>query len=413
MTNDERSLYSTPQTTGRYSASKTSSSRFAILVALSALSVLPVNIISPSLPKIADEFQADPALINLAVAGYAIVTALVELVSGAISDRFGRRPVALVSIALFIVASIGCVLAPSITVFLVFRAAQAAIAACFSVALVAIKETSGDHEGASRMGYAAMAWAIAPMLGPTLGGTIDELFGWRAIFVVLAVLGVAVLFLSMRELKETASLSSRPTGTYLSSYGQLLVSIRFWAYVLCMGFSTGTLYIFLAGAPLAIGGSSAVLGLYMGMVPAGFICGSYLTGRVGARVPRGALLISARLLTCAGLLGGLILASLGVTHALAFFGSCMFIGIGNGLTLPAANMGAMSVRDGLAGTAAGLAAAMSIGGGALIVSIAGLFLEGAVAVETLISVMFVAALFALLAAIFAALMERRRSRSVL
>ncbi|WP_352905995.1 MFS transporter [Mesorhizobium sp. M1339] len=150
---------------------------------------------------------------NLAVAGYAIVTALVELVSGAISDRFGRRPVALVSIALFIVASIGCVLAPSITVFLVFRAAQAAIAACFSVALVAIKETSGDHEGASRMGYAAMAWAIAAMLGPILGGTIDELFGWRAIFGVLAVLGVAVLFLSMRELKETASLSSRPTGT--------------------------------------------------------------------------------------------------------------------------------------------------------------------------------------------------------
>lgn len=91
----------------------------------------------------------------------------------------------------------------------------------------------------------------------------------------------------------------------------------------------------------------------------------------------------------------------------------MFIGIGNGLTLPAANMGAMSVRDGLAGTAAGLAAAMSIGGGALIVSIAGLFLEGAVAVEILISVMFVAALLALLAAIFAALVERRRSRSVL
>ncbi|SFU23230.1 Major Facilitator Superfamily protein [Mesorhizobium sp. YR577] len=198
-----------------------------------------------------------------------------------------------------------------------------------------------------------MAWAIAPMLGPTFGGAVDELFGWRMIFVVLALLGLVVLFLSMRELKETASLSSRPTGTYLSAYGQLLGSIRFWAYVLCMGFSIGTLYIFLAGAPIAIGGPSAMLGLYMGMVPAGFICGSYLTGRIGSKIPRGALLISARLLTCAGLSVGLILAIMGVTHALAFFGPCMLIGIGNGLTMPAANIGAMSVREGLAGTAAG------------------------------------------------------------
>ncbi len=235
------------------------------------------------------------------------------------------------------------------------------------------------------MGYAAMAWAIAPMLGPTIGGTLDELFGWRMVFVVLALVGAAVLILSMRELKETASLSTRPTGT---------------------------LYVFLAGAPLAIGGSSAVLGLYMGMIPAGFICGSYLTGHLGAAIHRTTLLILARLLTCAGLLAGPILAFLGVTHPLAFFGPCMFIGIGNGLTLPAANMGAMSVRNGLAGTAAGLAAAMSIGGGALIVSIAGLFLGGAIAVESLLCATLVTALFALLASIFAAVTERRHAGTV-
>lgn len=412
MTRHERALSSTPRMTGDHPAPTTSTARFAILVALSALSVLPVTIIAPSLPKIAGEFDADPALINLAVAGYAVVTALVELVSGAISDRFGRRPVALVSIVLFVVASIGCALASNIAVFLVCRAAQAAIAACFSVALVAIKETSAEHEGASRMGYAAMAWAIAPMLGPTFGGTLDALLGWRSIFVALALLGAAVLFLSMRQLKETAPLSSRATRTYLASYGRLLSSIRFWAYVLCMAFSTGTLYIFLAGAPLAIGGSSAMLGLYMGMVPAGFIGGSYLTGRLGSKIPRGALLVSARLLTCAGLSAGLILAAVGVTHPLAFFIPCMFIGVGNGLTLPAATMGAMSAREGLAGTAAGLAAAMSIGGGAAVVSVAGLFLEGAGAIETLLAVMLAAALLALLTATFAALVERR-SKSAL
>lgn len=412
MTRDESSQASSPQTATMDTERNASPSRFAILVLLSALSVLPVNMISPSLPKIAVEFQADLALINLAVAGYAAVTAFVALISGAMSDRYGRRPVALASIAIFIVASIGCALAPNIAVFLVCRAMQASIAACFSVALVAIKETSGEREGASRMGYAAMAWAVAPMLGPTFGGMLDELFGWRAIFVVLALFGAAILFLSTRELRETASSRSRPTGTYLSSYAQLLSSVRFWAYILCMAFSMGTLYIFLAGAPLAIGGSSASLGLYMGIVPAGFICGSYLTGRQGSRMHRGAVLIVARLLTCIGLLAGLVLSAMAITHELAFFGPCMFIGIGNGLTMPAANMGAMSVRNDLAGTAAGLAAAMSIGGGALVVSVAGLFLREAGAVHALLGMMLIVASLALLSAILAAVVDRRVSKSV-
>jgi multidrug resistance protein len=385
-----------------------SPSRFAVFVLLSALSVLPVNMISPSLPKIAVEFRADPALINLAVAGYAFVTALVALISGAVSDRYGRRPVALVSMALFIVASVGCAVAPNIAVLLIFRAMQASIAACFSVALVGIKETSNEREGASRMGYAAMVWALAPMLGPTVGGTLDELFGWRAIFIVLALCGAAILLLSMRELKETASPIIR-SGNYLGSYAYLLSSTRFWGYVLCMAFSTGTLYVFLAGAPLAIGGSSALLGLYMGMVPAGFICGSHLTARYGSRLPRGAVLIVARLLTCVGLLTGLILAAMGLKHELAFFGPCMFIGIGNGLTMPAANMGAMSVHNDLAGTAAGLAAAMSIGGGSIIVSVAGLFLSETGAIHALLSTMLIVASLAFLAAIFAAVVDRRFS----
>ncbi len=103
---------STPQAILGVPAAKSPPSRFAILVALSALSVLPVNIIAPSLPKIAGEFNAGSALINLAVAGYAVGTALVQLISGAISDRFGRKPVALISIVLFIFASIGCAFAP-------------------------------------------------------------------------------------------------------------------------------------------------------------------------------------------------------------------------------------------------------------------------------------------------------------
>jgi DHA1 family bicyclomycin/chloramphenicol resistance-like MFS transporter len=193
---------------------------------------------------------------------------------------------------------------------------------------------------------------------------------------------------------------------------------------MCMACSMGTLYVFLGGAPLAmdkaLGGSSAKLGLYMGMVPAGFILGSYLAGRYATRHGLNTTLVFGRLLTCIGLLVGLILAmpgiaqmgvtQVGVTPVLAFFGPCMFIGIGNGLSMPAANTGALSVRADLAGTAAGLAAALTIAGGALIASLAGLFLEGTGAIEALLGMMLTTASLALLAALCAAVIERRRSK---
>ncbi|CAN7547159.1 multidrug effflux MFS transporter [Rhizobium rhizogenes] len=417
MTDNNPIEASRVQTTGKAASTPTARPpRLTTLILLSALSVLPVNVILPSLPSIAATFHADYALVNLSVAGYTIVTAVIEIVAGAMSDRYGRRPVALTAVSIFIVASIGCALATNIGIFLVFRAMQASIGACFSVALVVVKETSGERGAASRIGYVSMGWAIAPMVGPMFGGLLDELFGWRAIFAVLAILGAAVLILSMCELRETSTRASRPNANYLTSYAQLLNSARFWAYTLCMACSMGTLYIFLGGAPLAfgqsLGGSSATLGFYMGMVPAGFILGSYLAGRYASRTALGTVLIVARLFTCLGLLVGLILAMSGATHVLAFFGPCMFIGIGNGLTMPAGNTGVLSVRPDLAGTAAGLSAAMRLAGGALIGSIAGLFLAQSGAIHALFVMMLVSASLALLAALYAALVDRRIPKPV-
>ncbi|MGX7876341.1 MFS transporter [Mesorhizobium sp. ORM6] len=378
------------------------------LILLSALAVLPVNMILPSLPNIAATFQADFALVNLSVAGFAIITAVIEAIGGILSDRFGRRPVVLTSLSIFVAASIGCALAPNIGTFLLFRAMQACIGPCYSVALVIIKETSDEREAASKFGYLAMGWALAPMVGPLFGGSLDELFGWRSSFVVFAVLGAAAFVLSMREIRRTPL--SRSHRNYVAAYGLLLRSARFWAYTLCMAASMGVLYVFLGGAPLVVGdvldGSSAKLGFYIGLIPTGFILGSYLAGRYTSKTSLSAILVLARLLTCFGLLVGLVLSSLGITHVLALFGPCVFIGVGNGLTMPAANSGALSVRPDLVGTAAGLAAAVRIGGGALIATIAGLFL--ARSIPALFAMMLTSAALALLAALYAALLDWRQ-----
>ncbi|APO72040.1 Bcr/CflA subfamily drug resistance transporter protein (plasmid) [Rhizobium gallicum] len=417
MTSEKPIQTSCTRVTGKMDMALTNAPpRLATLILLSALAVLPVNMILPSLPTIAATFQADFGLVNLSVAGYATVSALTAVIAGAMTDRYGRRPVVLMAVSIFIVASVGCALATNIGVFLLFRTMQASIAACFSVALVLIKETSGEREAASKIGYAAVGWALAPMLGPMFGGTLDELFGWRASFVVFAVLGAAMLALALCDLTETAARSQRTHGNYLAAYGQLLSSARFWAYTLCMAWSMGTLYIFLGGAPLAVGqtlgGSSAKLGFYMGLVPAGFILGSYLAGRYASKHALGATLIVGRLITCMGLVVGLILSMLATAHVLAFFGPCMLIGIGNGLTMPAANTGVLSVRADLAGTAAGLAAAMTTAGGALIAAIAGLFLVKSGATHVLLGMMLISASLALLAALLAAFVDWRASKMV-
>ncbi|OKI16958.1 MFS transporter [Nocardiopsis sp. TSRI0078] len=385
--------------------------RRTVFILMTAMSVLPVTVYLPALPNIAGALGTSFALVNLSIAVYAIATALTEAVSGALSDRYGRRPVVLVSVSVFIVASIGCALAPGIEVFLVCRTFQAAIAACFSAAMVVIKETSSGHEAVRKIGFASMGWALAPMLGPTLGGVLDELFGWRSIFVVLAVLGGVVLVVSMRQLEETSLRPGDSKESFPSSLRRVLGSSRFWAYTLCMAFSMGTLYVFLGGAPLVMsghfGGSSVALGLYMAMVPGGFVLGGYLSGILASRVFRSRILVYARILTCSGLLAGLILATLHGIHPLAFFAACMFIGIGNGLTMPVANMGVMSGRDGLAGTAAGLSAAMSIGGGALMSSAAGSSLGAGSSPHHLLALLLASASLALSAALLAALVDRQ------
>lgn len=383
--------------------------QFIFLVLLTALSTLPVNIIAPALPAIAANFGADTAILSLAVAGYAMMTALVGLVLGAASDRFGRRPVALLSIGIFILASIGCACAASIGQFLIFRTLQAAIAACYTIALITIKETSAADQAVSRMGYAASIWAIAPMLGPTSGGLLDQFFGWRMIFIVLAGLGLIMLILTRHNLPTTSHGRQSGHAEFHHALYTLVANPAFWANALCMAFSMGILYIFLFGAPLAIGGSSASLGLYMGLVPAGFIFGSFLSGRYAGQFSLGTMLIIARCTTLCGLLLALLPAALGAAHPLAFFVPCIAIGIGNGLTMPAANMGILSISNDHAGTASGLAAAISIGGGAMIVWLAGFYLNQASGTMAVVLAMILVALLALVAAWMAAKLERRKS----
>lgn len=384
-------------------AAATSSPRFATLVFLTGLSTLSLNMILPSLSAISVDLEADYSLVSLSIAGYLAATAVLQLVMGPLSDRFGRRPVLLVGLSLFVIGSLGCALAPNIWVFLGFRVLQGAVIAGYALSLAVIRDTTSAQKAASLMGYVSMAMAVAPMVGPMIGGVIDEFFGWRAGFGLYVALGLTAFGLCWIDLGETNTTRSGTFRDQMRAYPELLRSRRFWGYSLCMAFSTGAFYSFLAGVPLVaitlFNMSPATLGFYMGTITVGFGFGSYLSGRFARTRSLTTMMISGRIVACTGLLVGLSLILAGYVHVISLFGATIFVGIGNGLTTPSSNAGALSVRPHLTGSASGLAGALTVLGGALLTSVTGVLLTE----QTGIYMLFAMMLFSSVMALFAAL----------
>lgn len=385
--------------------------RLATLIILSGLSVISLNMFLPSLTNIAAEFETDYALVNLSIAGYAAMTALLQLIVGPLSDRFGRRPVMLFGLVIFSLASLGCLLAQNIAVFLTFRMMQAAIISGYTVSLAIVRDTSESQKAASLLGYIAMVYAIAPMLAPLFGGLLDELFGWRASFAAFLVFGLLVFCLCLFDLRETNKNRSETLKQQFQTYPELVGSRRFWGYALCMAFSTGGFYAFLGGAPLAatvlFDIPPAKLGVYIGSITCGFVFGSFLAGRFAARFALTTMMIAGRLIASTGLIAGLVILLFGFVHELTLFGACIFYGIGNGVTMPSSSSGAMSVRPKLAGSAAGLSGALTVAGGALLSGITGAVLSEENVAHGLLGMMLLSAVLGLMAAIYVLSVERR------
>jgi DHA1 family bicyclomycin/chloramphenicol resistance-like MFS transporter len=384
---------------------RTTPAHIATLVCLTAVASMNMNVFLPSLPGMAEYFDAPYPVLQLSVSAYLLGSALLQVIAGPLSDKFGRRPIILWGFGIFIVATIGCALAPTVEVFLGFRMMQAAVVVGMAISRASIRDTLPPAKAASLIGYVTMGMAIAPMFAPMFGGFLDELFGWQATFVFLALLGVATFVLTWFDLGETAAKTDNSVFQQFKEYPSLLKSRRFWAYSMTLAFATGSYFAFLGGGPFVgsviYGLSPTALGLAFAAPALGYAAGNFLAGRYSVRVGLSRM-INLGISTVMFGLGAVIIAFyLGFNSVTVFFVSMVFVGLGNGMTIPNATSAMLSVRPELAGSASGLGGALMIGGGASLTAYAGTMLDAEAGALPLLWLMFASAAISAVLALYA------------
>lgn len=383
----------------------------ATLILIAGISALNMSIFLPSLQAMAGYFETDYATMQFALSGYLAATAVLQIFIGPISDRFGRRPVLLVSLLIFVIASIGCYFATTITAFLGFRMLQAAVATGIVLSRAIVRDMVPQAQAASMIGYVTMGMSLVPMVGPMIGGAIDQFFDWHATFLFLSICGAAVLALCYFDQGETLAEGGLSFREQLKGYPELFASPRFWGYALCAAFASGAFFALLGGASFVastvFGLSPLWSGIALGATAIGYGLGNFLAGRYSVRLGINRMAVTGSLLIIFGLGLSLGLALLGFHHALIFFGCCTFLGLGNGIALPNVTAGLLSVRPHLAGTASGLGSAMMVGGGAALAQFAGTLLDPATGAVPLQWLMFLTAIASLLSVLFVIWREKR------
>ena len=371
---------------------------------MAGIAAMNMSAFLPSLPGMAAYFDTPYEVMQLSVSLYLAVNAVLQLVIGPVSDRYGRRVTTLACLTMFVVATLGCLLSPNVETFLFFRMLQGVVAVGLVLSRAIVRDMVPQDEAASMIGYVTMGMALVPMIAPMIGGALDAAFDWHATFVFLLVGGILVLCLCWADQGETSAGSGRTFSSQFRDYPELLGSRRFWGYVFSAAFASGAFFAFLGGAPWVAsniyGLSSFQAGVGFGPPAVGYAIGNGVSGRYSVRYGINSMVKTGALIAAAGLVAATGLAALGIDSPFLFFGFCTFVGLGNGMVIPNASAGMLSVRPHLAGTASGLGSFFMIGGGAALSVAAGAVLKLGYGSLPLLALMTVSVLLGLASVLY-------------
>lgn len=283
----------------------------ATLFAMMFASQLALTIYLPAVPVMAEELGISLGQVQLVIPAYLIAFAMMQLVAGPLSDAFGRRPVILSGLALFLLASLACALSTDIWQLLAARFVQAA-GACTTIVVgrAIIRDTSEGKSAARAMSYLAMALGVGPATAPFFGSLLLDAFDWRATFFATAAMSGIVLLFAWFILDETLPRDARRPSRPLELAAGYLILLRerkFMGYSLTISFQSGTFQVFITAAPIVLisgmGISPQLFGLYVMIIPGGFILASFIAGRLATRVPLDAIITAGCI---CGVTGGLM-----------------------------------------------------------------------------------------------------------
>lgn len=286
-----------------------------VLALLSSLGPFSIDTYLPSFRDIGATFRVSPWLTQQTLTAYMLPFAAMTLWQGALSDTFGRRRVTLVMLALFTVASLGCLCAWNIGALIAFRAMQGMSAGAGLIIGRAIVRDLYDGAEARRvMSRIAVVFALAPAVAPIIGGWLHVWFGWRSVFAFLMLFALALWFICWKALPETLPVERRhplnPRSLW-RGYASVLASVPFLALVGALSLNFSAVFIYIVSAPAYLLNhlhrrETEFFWLF-GPIAAGMLTGTWLSGRLAGRWSNGRTLAVAYPLMAAAALSNVLL----------------------------------------------------------------------------------------------------------
>ena len=334
----------------------------ALLAALTAVGPLSTDMYLPSLPDIARDLGASTPLVQFTLSAYLIGFACGQIVYGPISDRHGRKPVLLAAVALFTFGTLVCMVSTSIEMLIVARTLQAlGGSGAVVVTRAIVRDLYSGARAGRELSLIGSVMALAPVVAPIGGGVLQTAFGWRSIFIVLAVAGVAAFVVVWRSLPETLAkraAEAASASSMMRSYRIVAGNRVYLAYLGLGSLSYAGLFAWISGASFVLqnlyGLTPFVFGCVFAVGSLGYLAGSTIAARLVSRFGLGGMSgIGAAALALGGLLACLSIA-LGLTSSLSLVLPVAVFLAGLGMVLPQSIAGAITPFPERAGAASSL-----------------------------------------------------------
>lgn len=357
----------------------------ALLAALAALGQFASSAYLPSMPAMGLELGASVSAVQFTMTAYLAAFAVMQLVYGPLSDRFGRRPIMLTGCVLFIAGSVLCMVAVSIEAVIAGRAVQAVGACAGAVASRAVvRDLFEGPELTRAMAAIAMAFSAVPAVAPVVGGVLQMLAGWHGSFAASVLFGVVVLIPVVLFLRETnyRRQAQLNFGSVWQGYREVAAHPQFRAYALTTACVMGGLFAFLTGAPSAYVGegpgkiSPIEFGIYPALSIPGFIISGIIVRKTVAKTGDAALMKRGAAIACLGGALMVLFALLEVGGVWEALIPMLVFAVGMGFVFSVGHAGALRHFAERAGSASALMGVLQLGtaaiASALVAALAGL-----------------------------------------